>query len=378
MAPKAAKRSAATAPVSRPKKVAKATPQDDQLQAVTQAVESMVDLPDSCRFMLLALLPGSLGTPNDSRHPVQDHAVTMIGEALDKTKAGKEAGLAQATKDKAAADGKLAELQAAQTAAESSLEAKRQAAQEKLGERDAAQGLLAQAKEALAARQQEEKAAQDAQTAKKEESSSFDAAIADHFAPLKEGAWDEGAAAGKQHLEALGPALEKAALDGSVMASLNIVGAKRAGERTNFDGMVLEQVGASMAEKSASLKKELEERGPAVAERGAAVAAQASEVEKAESELSNRRSALEQAQAQQNESETACKSACQEFKTFSTEAKKTAKAAEAAQAELELFAGGPLAAFEALRSATSKSAEAATEAVTATEENAAPVTAGGA
>ncbi|CAK0822418.1 unnamed protein product, partial [Prorocentrum cordatum] len=144
--------------------------------------------------------------------------------------------------------------------------------------------------------------------------------------PPPEGAWDDGAAAGERHLAALEPALQKAELDSSIVASLRVAGAKRAADRTSFEAMVLEQVGASLSEKAARLRAEVAERGPALAERAAEVAAGQAAVESAEARVQERASAFERAQAEQQGSEEARAAAALALQAFHGEAAAAAEA----------------------------------------------------
>ncbi|CAK0872667.1 unnamed protein product [Prorocentrum cordatum] len=141
-----------------------------------------------------------------------------------------------------------------------------------------------------------------------------------------------------------------------VLATFALSGPKKAAERTSFDVMVIEQVASSLAEAAAGLQKGLLEAGSGVAEAAAAVAAKTAEVEKVEVQTNQCKSELEQAQAQHQESEAVFQAAAAELKAHSAEAKRLAKARDAARVDLERLDAGPLAAFEALRLATSKSA----------------------
>jgi len=379
MAPKKGTKRAtsASALAGRPGKAVKLTPQEDQLQAVAQAIESN-GLPDDCREMLLAVLPMSLGMPADTRHAVQDRVADMVGESLASALSDKGAGASKASEEATAAEGRQAELQAAQTAAEIAQEDKAKAAQERKAALNSADAALTEAKATLAGKQQAEQAAREAEAAKKTECDAFDALVAEHLGPLKDGTWDEGTLNGQQRVEHLQPALQKADLDASVMASLGFSGSKKASERSVFDNMVLEQVATSLSQRAAALREELAGRGPGLAEATAATAAQTSEVDKAEAAAQECRSAFEQAQAQLHESEATSRAAARELKVFSAEARRAARASEAARSDLELFKAGPLAAYEALKSFSAKSAEAAQATAVAAEETAVSVTFGGA
>jgi hypothetical protein len=379
MAPKKGSKRATTTPAAagRPGKAAKLTPQEEQLQAVAQAIDT-VGLPDDCREMLLAVLPMSLGMPSDTRHAVQERIADMVGESLAKALSDKNAAASKASEEATAAEGRQAELQAAQEAQDACARAASEAAQEKKAALNSADAALTEAKAEAAKKAEEEQAAKEAEAAKKAECDDFDALVAEHLGPLKDGTWDEGTLNGQQRVEHLQPALQKADLDASVTASLGISGSKKASERSAFDNMVLEQVATSLHEKAAALRRELAEKGPGLAAATAATAAQAAEVDKAEKAAQECKSTFEQAQAQLQESEAKSRAAAQELKAFSTEAKRAAKGSEAAHSELELFKSGPLAAYEALKNFSSKSAEAAKVATAAAEETTVSVTVGGA
>jgi len=379
MAPKKGSKRATSTPAAagRAGKASKPTPQEEQLQAVAQALE-IAGLPDGCREMLLAVLPLSLGMPADARHAVQDRVADMIGESLSRALSDKSAAALKASEEATVAEGRQGELQAAQAAAESAQEDMAKAAQEKKAALDSADAALAEARAEAAKKADEEQAAKMAEAAKKAECDDFVALVAEHLGPLKDGTWDEGMLNGQQRVEHLQPALQKADLDASVTASLGISGSKKASERSAFDNMVLEQVATSLHEKATALRRELEEKGPGLVEAAAATAAQASVVEKVEKAAQECKAASEQALAQLHESEAKSRAAAQELKAFSAEAKRAAKASEAARSDLELFKMGPLAAFETLKNFSSKSEEAAKAATAAAEETAVSVTVGGA
>ncbi|CAK0855242.1 unnamed protein product, partial [Prorocentrum cordatum] len=89
---KASKRAAAPATAGKPRKAAKTAEQHgERLQGVMRAVEGVTGLPASCRAMLLAVLPPSLGAAADARHPLQAHAVGLVAEALAQARSEKEA-----------------------------------------------------------------------------------------------------------------------------------------------------------------------------------------------------------------------------------------------------------------------------------------------
>lgn len=377
MAPKAAKRAGGSV-AGRPRKAPRLTPEEEKLQAVARALEAAASLPDAPRALLLAVLPTSLGAPADARHAVQDKVVGMISECLAKVRSEKEAAAAQAGEEATATEGRLAELQAAEAAAGSDVEEKTKAVQDRTSALDSADAALAEARAALADTQQAERAAVEAEATRKAEHAALDTAVAEHMGPLKEGAWDDDALTGKQHVEGLKPALQRAKLDNSVLDTFTISGPKKAADRSTFDCMVIEQVASSLSDVAADLQKELLEVGSGAVAAAAAVAAQAEEVEKAEAQASQHKSELEQAQAQRQESEALLKDAALELKSFSAEAKRLTKARDAKQADLDRFTSGPLAAFEALRDASSKSVEASQEAALTAEEAAAAVTVGGA
>jgi len=379
MAPKKGSKrvAAAVGAAGRPGKAARRSPQEEQLHAVAQALAAAA-LPDGCRAMLLAVLPTSLGAPADARHAVQARVVDMVGEALARTLADRDAAASKATEEAAAAGRRQAELQAAQAASEGAREDRAKAMQDKRAALSSADATLTEAKVTLAGRQKAELAAKEAEAAKMTECEAFDLLVAEHLCPLREGAWEEGALCGQQRVEQLQPALQIADLDASVRASLGSSGSKRASERSAFDTLVLEQVATSLFEKAAALRRELAERAPGLAEAGACVAAQASEVDTAEGAAQECRAAFEQALAQLHESEAQAKAAAQELQAFAAEVQRASQASEAAHGNLELFRAGPLAAYEALRHFDSKGAEAARAATAASKETLACVTAGGA
>merc|ERR1719235_1706171 len=61
---------------------------ESKFKPIVEGIDQATALSDSCRQMLLAAIPGSLGTFTEERQETQHAFVEMIGKALEEVEAG--------------------------------------------------------------------------------------------------------------------------------------------------------------------------------------------------------------------------------------------------------------------------------------------------
>lgn len=319
---------------------------DPRLDAVVEALIA-AELPEECRAMLLAMVPGSLGVPTAQRGDLQGMAVEMIGDTV---------GVRQATLERACADeaAKLSDVEASRTSVDAALAATLAVAAERASEVESQKAVLASTSSAMLAAKQALSAAQEAQRSGDaalvevaELRKALEIALQQHFEPLKTGNWQTGQS--KLHIDVIIPIMKRIMLDESLATALPSSCTKLPAERGAFDKMVLEQLESSMQAKIIVLAQEHDEAGPASAERAAAVAA-------AERDFSAAKEQQQGAAAKLAAANDALRNqqAVVEHATAAVEASKpeyllATKVRDERQSELAAFHAGALAAFESLR-----------------------------
>mmetsp|Transcript_117957 Transcript_117957/g.328682 ORF Transcript_117957/g.328682 Transcript_117957/m.328682 type:complete len:354 (+) Transcript_117957:71-1132(+) len=253
MAPAAGgKRSAKEPAAPRQKKARK----DPVLAGVLDAIGQAKDLPDSCRAMFAAVAPRCLATPASERDKAQAAVVSWIEEVLGGVRARLQAVLdaadaqaADTDKARQSLEAKVAEAKAELTAKEEVVATKESSLTESSQAMVAAKGKLQEAREVET--QGEAKLAE-----VRKEKQSFDTALEESIRFLRE---EEGfeAEQARQHSEALLPLAKRLGLDESMVLALPPVAVRRPSQRGQFDGMVLEQLEASLRDKVTALDAEL-------------------------------------------------------------------------------------------------------------------------
>lgn len=323
---------------------------DPNLAGVAAAIEQACDLPEGCRKMLLACFAQALGTPRDERHEAQTTVVQMIDETVRSAEAKLKAAVDCEHAKVSHVDARKSELQAKLTETETGA-----SAAEALVRSEAS--ALAQASEAAtaasAALQEAQKAQRegDADLRKAQESkTALEQGIAGDLQAIVEGLGESEQM--EQHYKALLPLLTDLGLDESLSQALPSTCAKKASERGAFDAMVLDQLGASLRERVASLARAVEEATPPAQERAAAV-------EAAQAQVSATTGAQEQAAkaaaeaGSANETAAAARQAAGDALTaFEPEYTEATRVRDEKGAALENFQQYNVACFELLRDKT--------------------------
>jgi len=315
-----------------------------KVKTVVDAVTKAEGFPDSTLRMLAGTVAGSLGVAKEERHHFQVQVCTMVGEVLASVEAAAKAAITEAETKATELAGSKSTLEAKAEAAAAELTAKSGAADgAKAAVAEAATALKA-AKAALATAETDEKASAaelDALTAKK---TLLESALAEAFAPLKEGT-KEDVKAGVSTIGKLG---KEFAFDHSLMASLPSALSKAPADRGSFDSMVIGQVEGEIGKKIVELTGTLAGGEPAKAAAAEKVAAATAELTAATEKDTASKAALEAAKAAAKEAEAASKAATKELKDFEPANKKAAKELESLTGALTDLTAGPLAAYAEL------------------------------
>lgn len=343
-AAKTAKRAAAALPAPAEKRAK----QDPLMAGIADAIGQAKDLPDSCRTMLLAAVPGCLGTPSEERHECQTALVSWIGEVVDGVRAGLQESLdeadaaeARAAEAKAGLDGKAADAKASLQERDEEVSAKGAALKDA---REATVG----AKAALAEALEGQKAGDARLVEAEEEKKGLEEALEQRIAQLKE---VEGfqAQAAEAHLAVLMPIAKRLALDDSLVVALPAVAARPPSSRGAFDCMVLDQLEASLHGQVAKLASELDAGAPAAADRAASAAAAQDELKVAEDAERAAADALAAANGAQADAAVALREAEAAVDAFVSGRKAEVKAREAKAFALQNFGGYNAECFATLR-----------------------------
>jgi len=344
------KRAREAAPAAPAKEDAPSPPKKTKFElgcdVVAQALEA-ADLPEACRAMLLALIPGSLGTPLAERQQLQTVAVNLLEEALARHKTALEQAITLQEQKVQEFEGGKDALEAKAKEAESELESMASETEAKK------QVLAAASQEVLATK----RAAEDAKSAQTEGDAAYSDAVEDkkaveealtaHFAPLKEGNWEAGQAKG--HIDALLPLCKRIKLDASLVSAVPSSCTKKPSERGQFDLMVVQQLEETLQAKVVSCTELIDSEGPAAKAR-----AEAAEAAQKAAEASKEKQ--QQAAAQLFDSQNAYKQKAamvQEAKASIENFEPNFQAArdllEVRKATLDTFIKKNMAAFETLR-----------------------------
>jgi len=329
---------------------------DSMMVGVVDALRQATELPEDCRAMLEAGVPGCLGPPDKERHELQRLMANCVGETIERV----EARLRQAVDDEAAkvtkAEAANAEAEEEVSDAKGVLETKdTDLALHKTASIDAVQA-VGSAKVGLT----EAQVAQTKGDASLAEAGKFkeeiEGALRDHVGYLKE---DDGfdTNSAKTHATQVMRLAKKLGLDDSLLTALPSACSTTPSQRGSFDKMVVNELESSFQSKVAALTEEMNTGAEATANRVAAVTAAEQVVQAAEDAQKEADIALAAAQTARGEAAGGLREA---------EMGSEAKAAEKAMAEelkkkaehvLENFIGYNVLCFNTLRERASKHEE---------------------
>lgn len=273
---------------------------DPMLAGVTQAIQFASDLPQSCTKMLISMVPGALGVPQEDRMPHQQKAVTMIGEVVHSVRARMQ----QALDDQEQCVRAIEESKAGLNTKVEEASAKAASAAEVLAVKKSALNdvsvILVTRKSELASAREAQESGDAPLTALGTEKQQYESLVAEEFRVVRDGT---GTKAQSDKLMSLAKKL--AGMDESLLQALPSTCSKTADQRGAFDSMVLDTLSRSLDDHVAGLSATLAGAAAGIQERAAAVqSAQAAfedakaEQQKAATNVGMAQTAEKQAQAE--------------------------------------------------------------------------------
>jgi len=354
MAPKSAKRAAPkqqaakgkASPAKRAKKV------DPMLAAVQEIVTAAQGLPDAARSMLSVMLEATIMVPQDQRSKLQARVVEMVGEVCDGVVADMAGEVAAAEEHIAQLEGGMAGLGAKVAEASSALEKEKAVVCAKATEVSQCAGRVLNAKTALAEAQRLQAVGDTPLVAVRKERDDLEIGISSHLKALRDGDWETTGA--RQHLMALMPLTQAAGLDDSLASAIPSSCTKPPGMRSNFDGMVFEQLEAKLKERLVTLSASLDRGAAAEADRAEAVRTADEELKRREEAERLASLDLRAAQAAEREALAGLAAADQAHSTAGVDVAQAKDLVEARRASAEHFSSWNVSSLELLRDRLSK------------------------
>lgn len=339
MAPRGSKRAATQDVTGQP--ATKKIPQGiakSNFKAVVDLLEHPLahEVPENCRQMLIAMLPTSLCVPSDERHPHQAMVVDMVGDVTEdvasRMKASIDTAAARVTELEASRpelDRQKSEAEAKSAVALADVDAKKIALSD-------ASVQVAEAKAFLSDKQQALKAAEAPLKPVRKEKESLEAILSSDFKALCDPAeWEAGK--GKKRCNAIVSLAKKLSFDESLTSSLSGSLSKKPDERTQFDGMVLQQFEVGVSEKLQQLAAILETGSISVADCVSAVNSAQSEFEKRKGVSDAAAAVLQAAQSEHRSCMSALQVASDAIEKYLPDLKRACDDHEAKVEELKNF-----------------------------------------
>mmetsp|Transcript_117630 Transcript_117630/g.219970 ORF Transcript_117630/g.219970 Transcript_117630/m.219970 type:complete len:379 (+) Transcript_117630:75-1211(+) len=347
------------APRAKAAKIEKAPKGDPMLAGIFDAV-SRADLPEQCKQMMMAIVPGSLGVAADQRHDAQEAVIGMIERIIEELKAKMTAGIEEQKGLMAAAESKKENSAEAVAEVQSRLAAAEALRSEKMKLLEAADNVVKEKFKIYGDAKVKQAEGDSVLMPVQNEKEQYENADKAEFKFLLEGEPREEDEVKKQY-DVVKPLIDKLGLDESLGASVFTAISKAPSDRGQFDNMVAEQLTKEWKDKMAKLEEELTAGAPAKAERAEEVQAAQGEVEKAQAEQSGAQAELtvakEAAAAVTNE----LKVAQAALSSSEAELKKASQAVDAKVAELQQFEAFNVECFTTLKNKTSVPKTAAME-----------------
>jgi len=349
MAPKGSKRAAQGAVADANKK----PKLDSKMVGVVEALRQATEIPEDCRTMLEAGVPGCLGPPANERHQLQSSMVQWIGETIE----GVEARLRQAVDEEAAkvakADEACKEAENAVSDAKGILEAKDAELAEKKSAKNEAVQAVKSAKAGLTEAQVAQKKGDASLAEAGKHKEEYEGILNNHVGYLKE---DDGfdVNRAKTHTTEVMRTAKKIGLDESLLTALPSACTTTPSQRGSFDKMVISELESSFQNKVAALTEEMSTGAEATANRAAAVAGAEQVVQAAEEVQKDAEAALAAAQAAQGEAVAGLQEAEKNKKAKAAEQAAVGELKKKSEQVLERFVGHNVMCFSTLRDKVSK------------------------
>jgi len=295
-------------------------------------------LPENCRAMLSAMVPGMFSSACEQRSEHQSTVIQWVEDAMLKQKA-KLVGETDVVRTKLADQGasKAARAGEAQKAEENLAELRKVVASKKTALAEVTIAMKATEK-MLAEKQEEQRTLDSEYLAMKKEQEGLAAAFVEHFqVPMNAGE--------ALHYESLQPFLRNLDLEESFMISVPSSCAKTKDQRGSFDNVVLESLQQALLDRAAQIKDVVSNRSPESEAREVAV--QQAEEQLAANKSDQEKAAAELASAQRNVEAGAIslKEAEKVVEFCDVEVRSTSEVCEKLQSHQDAFEQGPLSSF---------------------------------
>lgn len=280
---------------------------DAKYTPIIKGIEQASGLSKSCRQMLLAAVPHSLGTPSDLRSEAHHTFVRMIGEALDDVQVKLQqavdeqtAAVQEAENSKSSLMLKLAEEKEALAKSDEIVQSKQSALDEK-------SVLLSEANAAMLEKTEAQRAGHAAFDNANKQKASLEEAIQTNWKPIYDGDCTEDDA--NAHFKSLESFFNELNLDDSLKTASPVTCVKPKAQRGAFDDLVIEQIQKAFTVKVTDFSGLFDEAGTKKAELDAAAEAADAIVKDADAQSQAAASELASAQASMQEASDAVKMA---------------------------------------------------------------------
>jgi len=244
---------------------------ESKFTPVVEGIQQADFLNETCRQMLLAAIPSSLGTPSNLRHDLQHTFVQMVGEALDEVEACKRRDFEEQSCKLQEVEESRAALMQALTDAQDALTNARNIVLSKKTSYDDQTKALSDAQAALHKEKEKQRTGDIASDEANSMKLALDNVIEADLKAIVAG--ELTIADASAHYDALAPFFGDLRLDDSLKTAMPITCVKPKAERGAFDNMVIEQLEKTFSNKASELLQRVEEAAPKKAERDAAVEA---------------------------------------------------------------------------------------------------------
>jgi len=286
--------------------------------------------------MLTAMLPTSLCVPSDERHPHQTMVVDMVGDVTEEVASRMKTGIDAAAARVEELRASRPELDHQKCEAEAKLVVVLATVDAKKIESSDASVQVAEAKALLSEKQQALKAAEGPLKPVRKEKESLETMLSTDFKALRDPAeWEAGKV--KKRCNAIVSLAKKLSFDESLTTSLSGSLSKKPDERTQFDGMVLQQFEVGVSEKVQQLGATLEAGSISIASCVSAVEEAQGEFEKRKEVADSSAAALKAAQSEHREVSANLQIAIDAIGNYLPEMKQACDLHEAKVEELKIF-----------------------------------------
>jgi len=311
---------------------------DPALAGIADVIKQADHLPDSCRAMLVDMLPFSLSVPSNERHETQTWAVNAVETTLNTQKATLEAAAASEDVKLGNLKASESELVAAVTAAEAALDAQKavvESAGSSLTEKKDAANAASTAFLSL----EEEQAKCKAKLAStQDEKNALEPAFEAHFkVPMEEGAGP--------HFKDLQPFLKQIDMEASLLKAIPSVCSKSKEDRGSFDEVVLQELGKALTSNIAALGDVITAETSASEQREVSLQAARSDRDAKDDAQKVSAEVFDAAQKEQSDREALLANAKQTVDNFQPEVEAITRSVDKAKMACAKFESGPFTAF---------------------------------